>query len=77
MKIILLVAADRGRRCLEKFLEISGTRNMIVFTFPETPWEPPFSERIEKFVMKLAFNSLLQIRSITKNLTTYGRSRPI
>lgn len=47
MKIILLVAAERGLKCLEKFIELKKDENFIVFSFEETPWEPPFSKRIE------------------------------
>ena len=47
MKIILLVAAERGLKCLEKFIELKKDENITVFSFKETPWEPPFSKRIE------------------------------
>ena len=47
MHIVALVAADRGRRCLEKILSLAGSEDRVeVFTFKETPWEPPFSQSI-------------------------------
>ncbi|WP_298440390.1 methionyl-tRNA formyltransferase [uncultured Ferrimonas sp.] len=43
----MLVAADRGVRCLERMLEIKGTDDQLtVFTFKETPWEPKFVDKI-------------------------------
>ena len=47
MHIVTLVAADRGRRCLEKILALKAPEDRLdVFTFKETPWEPPFSQSI-------------------------------
>jgi methionyl-tRNA formyltransferase len=47
MKIILLVAAERGIKCLEKFIDLKKDEQITVFSFEESPWEPPFSARIE------------------------------
>ena len=47
MKIVLLAAAKRGIECLKQIgalLEPLDT--LSVFTFPETPWEPPFVEEL-------------------------------
>jgi len=49
MKIIVLAAAERGRRCLAALYEsITDEDDVIVFTFKETQWEPPFVSDIDE-----------------------------
>lgn len=52
MKIVLLIAAERGIRCLQRIIELKKNEELIVFTFKESPWEPPFSERINEICMR-------------------------
>ena len=49
MKIVVLAAAERGKRCLQSLLECTGNKDDItVFTFPEEPWEPTFVKDIKE-----------------------------
>ena len=53
MKIVILVSAERGRRCLESLYEcISNRDHITVFTFLETPWEPRYVESIKELAKK-------------------------
>ncbi|GAC29860.1 methionyl-tRNA formyltransferase [Brumicola pallidula] len=57
MRIILLAAAERGIRCFEKIASLINSEDeLTVFTFPETSWEPPFSERLETKAKELGAN---------------------
>jgi len=49
MKIVVLAAAERGKRCLQSLLDCAGSNDEItVFTFPEEPWEPAFVQDIKE-----------------------------
>jgi|SaaInlStandDraft_4_1057021.scaffolds.fasta_scaffold13611_2 methionyl-tRNA formyltransferase len=49
MKIVVLAAAERGRRCLKSLLDCADSKDDIaVFTFPEEPWEPAFVQDIKE-----------------------------
>lgn len=54
MNIVLLVAATRGKLCLDKVGEhLTNGDKLTVFTFKEEPWEPAFSSEIEMTTLKL------------------------
>jgi len=53
MRIVLLCATRRGYLFLKKLIELSPNSEIIVFSFREEPWEPPFLESISQ----LTFNS--------------------
>src|SRR5687768_7280470 len=46
MRIALLCATRRGYRCLEKLIQIAPDAELVVFSFQEDPWEPPFRDDI-------------------------------
>lgn len=47
MKVVLLVASNRGIKCLKKVINMLNVDDSLtVFTFRETDWEPKFSEEI-------------------------------
>jgi len=49
MKIVILAAAERGRRCLQSLLDcVDAQDSVTVFTFPEEPWEPNFVQDIKE-----------------------------
>jgi len=49
MHVVVLVAAERGRRCLESIVErMPAEGRLTVFTFPEHPVEPPFVDSIKQ-----------------------------
>lgn len=53
MRVIALVAAERGVRCLDKIIsKLSNQDELIVFSFKETPWEPPFTKNVKKLSEK-------------------------
>ncbi len=47
MRIALLCATQRGYRFLEKLSDIRPQDEIIVFSFREEPWEPPFLDDIQ------------------------------
>lgn len=42
MHIVLLCATNRGYRFAQKLFEIGQSHQFTVFSFRETPWEPPY-----------------------------------
>lgn len=44
--IVLLCATDRGCQFLEKVVTLFPKSRISVFSFPETPWEPRYLERL-------------------------------
>jgi methionyl-tRNA formyltransferase len=49
MKVVALVAAERGVRCLRKIIsKLTSQDNLIVFSFNETRWEPPFTKNLQE-----------------------------
>ncbi len=48
MRIALFCATQRGYRFLEKLHALLPEAELMVFSFREDPWEPPFLERIRQ-----------------------------
>lgn len=48
MLIALLCATERGRRFLNKLFELSPQSEIVVFSFREESWEPPFLDDIRR-----------------------------
>lgn len=49
INVVVLVAAERGLRCLQKICSmLSDEDKLTVFSFNETPWEPPFTDKIQR-----------------------------
>ncbi|MGD2114184.1 MAG: hypothetical protein PVG07_03965, partial [Acidobacteriota bacterium] len=46
MRIVLACATHRGLRVLERLLELAPDAELLVFSFPEEPYEPPFLDAI-------------------------------
>jgi methionyl-tRNA formyltransferase len=42
MRIVVLCATQRGYRFLETLFDLMPQSDLVVFSFPEEPWEPPF-----------------------------------
>lgn len=49
MRIALLCATQRGYRFLNKLSQLRPKDDIIVFSFREEPWEPPFIDAIRSF----------------------------
>lgn len=49
MRIVLLCATQRGYRFLKKLSQLRPKEEIIVFSFREDPWEPPFLDDIRSF----------------------------
>lgn len=47
MRIAVFSATQRGYRFLEALFGLSSGHEIVVFSFPEDPWEPPFLEAIQ------------------------------
>lgn len=48
MRIVLLCATRRGYLFLERLAELLPQSDFVVFSFRETPWEPPFLDDIRE-----------------------------
>lgn len=46
MRIVLLCATQRGYRFIQRVTELLPTCELVVFSFPEEPWEPRFLDDI-------------------------------
>lgn len=51
MRIALLCATRRGCLLLEKLSVLSPEAELVVFSFRETPWEPPFLDDIRRLTL--------------------------
>jgi methionyl-tRNA formyltransferase len=49
----VLCATQRGYRFLKRFSELAPKVRLLVFSFQEEPWEPPFLEHIKKLTNEL------------------------
>jgi len=49
--IALLCATQRGLRCLQKLVEMLPEASLVVFSFREESWEPPFLDDIRKLAI--------------------------
>ena len=48
MNVVLMVSAERGMRCVEKVCSLLlPCDSLTIFTFKETPWEPPYVDSLE------------------------------
>lgn len=63
MKIALLCATRRGYLFLQKLIELAPEHELIVFSFRETPWEPPFLDSIAELSHK-AGAKFIESRSV-------------
>ncbi len=50
MRIAVLCATRRGYRFLQKLLTLAPEAELVVFSFHEEPWEPPFLDEIRTLV---------------------------
>lgn len=52
MNVTLLVATQRGYRFAQRFFQHRPDDHTTLFTFRETPWEPPFFDDIKQLAME-------------------------
>ncbi len=52
MHIVLLCATDRGYRFAERVFDIGQEHSFTVFSFQETPWEPPYFADIRRLALE-------------------------
>jgi len=53
MRIVVLCATRRGYRFLQKLAELTPESELVVFSFREEPWEPPFFDDIRALTRAL------------------------
>lgn len=53
MRIVLLCATRRGYLFLKRLTELLPQAEFVVFSFRETPWEPPFLEDIRQLTLAI------------------------
>jgi methionyl-tRNA formyltransferase len=51
MRIVTLCATQRGYRFIEKLAELVPESELVVFSFREEPWEPPYLDDIRKLTL--------------------------
>jgi methionyl-tRNA formyltransferase len=51
MNIAVLCATRRGARFLQKLVELIPSCRLVVFSFKEKPWEPPFLDEIRAITL--------------------------
>ena len=51
MRIALFCATRRGQRFLQKLHELRPEADLLVFSFAEEPWEPPFLDDIRRLTL--------------------------
>lgn len=74
MKIILLISAQRGLRCLKALHSVLNAKdNLIVFSFEEEPWEPKFINEIKEFCEENNYEFLVS-KNINKNIETFDEA---
>jgi methionyl-tRNA formyltransferase len=76
-RIALLCATERGVRVLMRLRELLPKADLAVVTFRETPWEPPFRDRIEAAATeaRAAFEECAQIER-SQTVSTWRSSPP-
>ena len=50
-RIVVLCATHRGYVFLDKLFQLVPKAEVVVFSFREVPWEPPFLEKIRELVL--------------------------
>jgi UDP-4-amino-4-deoxy-L-arabinose formyltransferase/UDP-glucuronic acid dehydrogenase (UDP-4-keto-hexauronic acid decarboxylating) len=51
MRIVVLAATHRGYLFVQKLTELAPQCDLVVFSFPEEPWEPPFLAKIRELTL--------------------------
>lgn len=74
MRIVLFCATQRGYRFLQKLAELVPQHEVVIFTFREEVWEPPFYDDIRRYAVAhhLEFYEAKQVG--TKRWEDYWRS---
>lgn len=76
MRIILLCATKRGCRFLQKLKELCPEDELIVFSFKEEPWEPPFVSEIRELTL-VAKGTFYEAKSVgSSRWTEFWASTP-
>jgi methionyl-tRNA formyltransferase len=63
MRIALFCATQRGYLFLQKLAQLLPQSDLIVFSFRETPWEPPFLDDIRKLALASG-NQFFEVRQV-------------
>ena len=77
MNIVLLCATQRGLRFLEKLHQLVPEHHLIVFSFRETPWEPPFLDDIAKLTQKVGGQFFENSQVGHKDFANFWATTPI
>lgn len=77
MRIAVCCATDRGLRFLEHLSKLIPKSELVVFSFREVAWEPPFCDRIRDFTASIG-GQFFEARSLTTpKLQSFWDSTPI
>ena len=75
MRIALFCATQRGLRCLQSLRELVPDAQLLVFSFQEDPWEPPFLDAIRQ--QALAYDAPFYETKQVARLTDVWESQPV
>ena len=64
MRIAVCCATNRGLRFLERLCELAPESELVVFSFREVAWEPPFFDRIRDFTTSVG-GQFVETRTLT------------
>lgn len=64
MRIAVCCATNRGLRFLEHLCTLVPESELVVFSFREVAWEPPFCDRIRDFTTSIG-GQFFEVRSLT------------
>lgn len=77
MRIVLLCATRRGRLFLEKLVELAPEAELVVFSFREETWEPPFLDSIRDITVTNG-GTFYETRSVgSERWRTFWEQTPI
>lgn len=75
MNVCVLVAAERGLRCLAALYDVLEKEdNVTVFTFPEEPWEPIFVDDIINLAQRNQSNFFVTKKVHSEEFKVYWNS---
>lgn len=77
MRIVVCCATNRGLRFLEHLCKLAPESELVVVSFREVAWEPPFCDRIRDFTVSVG-GQFFEARTLTTStLQPFWDSTPI
>jgi methionyl-tRNA formyltransferase len=77
MRVVLLCATQRGYRCLQRVVELLPDAQIVVFSFREEQWEPPFLDDIRRLTLASGGQFFEASRVGAPSFNSFWQSTPI